>query len=138
MTTEETPKPPTPPARKPREPRVKYGIHEQLEAEADALIFGSLKDVTSREEKSDILTPWKEKNRKSKEILSRTGHPIDGALRRGMYHRVYNPVQTHLNSYDGPTRPIKMDARWDDESGDSTPHVSPQMQQVFGIAREDE
>lgn len=125
--------------RKPREPRVKSGIHEQLEAEADALIFGSLKDVTSREEKSDVLTPWKEKNRKSREILSRTGHPIDGALRRGMYHRAYNPVQTHLNSYDGTgSRPIKMSATWDDENGDSTSYVSPQMKTVFGVEREGE
>jgi hypothetical protein len=122
---------------KKREPRVKSGIHEQLEAEADALIFGSLKDVTSREEKSDILTPWKEKNRKSREILSRTGHPIDGALRRGMYHRVYNNRQTHLNSYDGPTRPIKMDSNWDDEHGGNDFTASPAMKSVFGVERED-
>jgi hypothetical protein len=120
-----------------REPRVRSGIHEQLEAEADALIFGSLKDVTSREEKSDILTPWKEKNRKSREILSRSGHPIDGALRRGMFHRTYNPVQTHLNSYDGPTRPVKLDSNWDDEHGGDSSYVSPQMKQVFGTERED-
>jgi hypothetical protein len=131
-------KPKGPKQPKPREPRVKSGINELLEAEADALIFGSLKDVTSREAKSDILTPWKEKNRKSREILSRSGHPIDGSLRRGMFHRAYNPVQTHLNSYDGPTRPIKMDARWEDENGESYNFpVSPGMQQIFGIERDD-
>jgi len=117
--------------------RVRSGIHEQLEAEADALIFGSIRDVTSREEKSDILTPWKEKNRKSKEILSRTGHPIDGALRRGMYHRAYNPVQTHLNSYDGPTRPVKLDSNWSDEHGTTTPSASQEMKQIFGVERDD-
>lgn len=122
---------------KKREPRVKSGIHEQLEEEANALIFGSLKDVTSREAKSDILTPWKEKHRKSREILSRTGHPIDGALRRGMYHRTYNPIQTHLNSYDGPTRPVKMDSDWDDEHGGNNHGVSPQMKSVFGVERDD-
>lgn len=122
---------------KKREPRVKSGIHEQLEAEADALIFGSIKDVTSRAAKSDILTPWKEKNRKSREILSRTGHPIDGSLRRGMFNRVYNPVQTHLNSYDGPTRPIKMDSNWDDEHGGNDFTPSYQMKQAFGVERED-
>lgn len=122
---------------KKREPRVKSGIHETLEAEADALIFGSLKDVTSRSAKSDILTPWKEKNRKSREILSRTGHPIDGALRRGMFHRAYNSVQTHLNSYDTPTRPVKMDANWSDEHGGDVIHVSPAMKQAFGIERDD-
>ena len=123
--------------KKAREPRVKSGINEVLEAEADALIFGSIKDVTSREAKSDILTPWKEKNRKSREILSRTGHPIDGAIRRGMFHRAYNPVQTHLNSYDGATRPIKMAAEWEDENGGSAFPVSSQMRQVFGVERED-
>lgn len=124
---------------KKREPRVKSGIHEQLEAEADALIFGSLKDITSREDKSDILTPWKEKNRRSKEILSRTGHPIDGALRRGMYHRAYNSRQTHLNSYDGTgSRPIKMDARWEDENGEQPVYVSTQMRTVFGVERTDD
>lgn len=123
--------------RKPREPRIKSGIHEQLEAEADALIFGSLKDVTSREEKSDILTPWKEKNRKSREILSRTGHPIDGALRRGMYHRAYNSRQTHLNSYDCPSRPVKMDSDWDDEHGGDIYRPSQGMRQIFGVERED-
>lgn len=123
-------------APKKREPRVKSGIHEQLEAEADALIFGSLKDVTSREEKSDILTPWKEKNRKSREILSRTGHPIDGALRRGMFHRKYNPIQTHLNSYDGPTRPVKMDSNWEDEHGGTGFTASTAMKSVFGVERD--
>lgn len=123
--------------KKAREPRVKSGINEVLEAEADALIFGSIKDVTSREAKSDILTPWKEKNRKSREILSRTGHPIDGAIRRGMFHRAYNPVQTHLNSYDGATRPIKMAAEWEDENGSNSFPVSSQMRQVFGVERED-
>lgn len=125
--------------KKPREPRVKSGINELLEAEADALIFGSLKDVTSREAKSDILTPWKEKNRKSREILSRSGHPIDGSLRRGMFHRVYNPVQTHLNSYDGPTRPIKMASSWEDENGESYSFpVSPGMRSIFGVEKTDE
>jgi hypothetical protein len=125
------------PAPKKREPRVKSGIHEGLEQAANDLLFGSLKNVTSREAKSDILTPWKEKNRKSREILSRTGHPIDGALRRGMYHRAYNPVQTHLNSYDGPTRPVKMDTNWDDEHGGDTFRPSQVMRQVFGVERED-
>jgi len=119
-------------------PRVKYGIHEPLEAIADALIFGSLKDVTSREEKSDVLTPWKEKNRKSREILSSSGHPIDGALRRGMYHRAYNPVQKHLNSYDGTgSRPIKMSSSWDDDNGDPSSYVSPAMKQAFGVERDE-
>lgn len=118
--------------------RVKYGRHEQLEQEADRLIYESLQGVTSREEKSDILTPWKEKNRKSREILSRTGAPIDGAIRRGIFSRAYNRQQTHLNSYDGPTRPVKMDSRWQDEGDTDVPFVSSQMTQAMGVIRDDE
>lgn len=120
-----------------RSKRVKSGIHLPLEEEADRLIYESIKDVTSREEKSDILTPWKEKNRKSREVLSKTG-TVDGAVRRGMYHRAYNRVQTHLNSYDGPTRPIKMDSRWQDENEEAMPIISRQMGTVFGVDLGDE
>jgi hypothetical protein len=55
-----------------------------------------------------------------------------------MFHRAYNPVQTHLNSYDGPTRPIKMDARWDDENNHEVYPVSYQMRQVFGVEKKND
>ncbi len=117
--------------------RVRSGIHVQLESEADELIFGSLEGVTSREAKSDILTPWKEKHRRSHEIMTRSGAPVDGAVRRGLFHRAYNPVQTHLNSYDGATHSMKMDAHWDSEQGEPIATLSPQMTQVLGVARVD-
>jgi hypothetical protein len=79
---------------------VRSGIHPLLEAEANALIFGSLRGVTSQREKSDILTPWKEADRRSREVLSTTGS-IDPMIRRGMYHRARNLSQGHLNSRDG-------------------------------------
>ena len=56
------------------------------------------------------------KHRKTHEILTRTGAPVDPSVRRGQFTRAYNPQQTWLNSYDGPTRPIKMDSQWDPET----------------------
>lgn len=117
--------------------RVRNGRHEQLEAEADRLIAESLEGVTSREAKADIMTPWKEKHRKTHEILSRTGHPVDPAIRKGIFGRAYNPVQTHLNSYDGPTRPIKMDSQWDPEEGQPINSLSESMSQAVGVDRYD-
>jgi hypothetical protein len=86
---------------------VHYGIHAAMEAEADAIIFGSLRGVTSQEAKSDILTPWKEYSRRSKEVMSSTG-VVDPSIRRGIYHRKANPQHPHLNSRDGhyPARRI--------------------------------
>lgn len=117
--------------------RVRSGRHEQLEAEADRLIAESLIGVTSREEKSDIMTPWKEKHRKTHEILTRTGAPVDPAVRKGIFGRAYNPVQTHLNSYDGPTRPIKMDSQWDPEESAPITALSDAMSQAAGVDRYD-
>lgn len=77
--------------------QIHYGIHQQLEDAATALIKESLEGVTSMSAKSDILTPWKEQDRKSREVYNKEGAP-DGALRRGMFHRAYNPQYRHLNS----------------------------------------
>lgn len=82
---------------------VRHGIHPLLEAEANEIIFGSLRGVTSQAEKSDILTPWKEQDRRSREILSTSG-TVDPALRRGMYHRAANLSQPHLNGREGIAR----------------------------------
>jgi hypothetical protein len=79
---------------------VNCGIHLALEAAANELIFGSLRGVTSQAEKSDILTPWKEYARKSREVMSSTG-TVDPAIRRGIYHRAANTAAPHLNSRDG-------------------------------------
>jgi hypothetical protein len=82
---------------------VHSGIHAPLEDAANDLIFGSLKGVTSQSAKSDILTPWKEQDRRSREVMSKSG-VIDPLTRRGMYHRASNPRSPHLNSRDGVTR----------------------------------
>lgn len=79
---------------------VRCGIHAPLEQAANELIFGSLKGVTSQEAKADILTPWKENDRKSKEVLTSSGFP-DAKIRRGMYHRAINRTKPYLNSREG-------------------------------------
>lgn len=78
----------------------RYGVHAALEAEANRLIKESMAGVTSQSAKSDILTPWKEKDRRDREVYSASG-TVDPAVRRGMYHRSYNPGSPHLNSRDG-------------------------------------
>lgn len=122
--------------------RVRYGIHRQLEDRATAMILAALEASPNvREEKTFVMTPWKEKHRKIHEIQSRSGAPIDPAVRRGIFGRAYNRVQTHLNSYDGPTRPIKMSAEWDPEDEDhgyGGGMLSNQMQAVMGVERADD
>jgi hypothetical protein len=82
---------------------IRYGIHPLLEAEANELIFGSLKGVTSQREKSDILTPWKEQDRLRREVYSFAG-TVDPATRQGIYGRALNTQQLHLNSREGWAR----------------------------------
>jgi hypothetical protein len=81
----------------------KYGVHRPLEDEADRLLKESMRGVTSQRAKSDILTPWKERDRLSREVYSSDG-VVDAATRRGIYGRAYNPTSPHLNSRDGHTR----------------------------------
>ncbi len=80
--------------------RMVYGVNAELEAEADRLIFGSLKGITSFAAKSDILTPKKATIRARREQLVPSGTP-DPANRRGVYTRAHNPARPHLNSRDG-------------------------------------
>lgn len=80
--------------------RVRYGMNLVLEEEANAILFAHLRGITSREEKSDVLTPWKEKNRVGHEVYTAAGFP-DPSIRRGMYGRVLNRAKPYLNSRDG-------------------------------------
>lgn len=79
---------------------VRSGIHPELEAEADRIIKESLVGVTRRSEKSDILTPWKEQDRRSREVYNATG-VAEPTTRRGIFHRAWNPASPHLNSVAG-------------------------------------
>lgn len=109
--------------------RLRHGVHAQLEEAANELIKESLKGVTSIQAKSDILTPWKEIDRKKREVMVPSGSP-DAALRRGNYHRAYNRTSPHLNAIDGVARGgagrrIPMMSSDDAESGFSpAPSVS--------------
>jgi hypothetical protein len=82
---------------------IRYGVHAALEAEADRLLRESLAGVTSQSAKSDILTPWKMQDRISREVYTEAGVP-EPATWSGIYHRAWNPSQTHLNSNDGVVR----------------------------------
>lgn len=86
--------------------RMRYGIHKALEAEADLLLARSLSGITSHAAKSDILTPWKEQERRRREVYVTGGSP-DPAIRRGMFKRSANPSSPHLNSRDGIAPPIR-------------------------------
>lgn len=85
------------------------GVHQQLDDAATELIRQSLEGVTSMSAKSDILTPWKDQDRKRREVYTPEGVP-DGALRRGMYHRAWNSTHRHLNSVEGKV-PVPADLR---------------------------
>ena len=52
---------------------VRYGVCQALEDEANELIRKALEGVTSMTAKSDILTPWKERDRLSREVYNSTG-----------------------------------------------------------------
>lgn len=107
--------------------RMHFGVHPPLEDAATELIRRSLEGVTSMSAKSDILTPWKEMDRRRREVYSESGTP-DGALRRGMYHRAWNSWHPHLNGREGrvptpsdliggPTGPISTRSSGAVESG---------------------
>lgn len=87
--------------------KLRNGTCRVLEEEADRLIAESLKGVTSRSAKSDILTPWKQEDRRNREIYPASGI-ADPAVRRGMFRRAWNPRHAHLNSRDGQYPPQKI------------------------------
>ena len=82
--------------------RMRRGVHQQLEDEANEILKRSLAGQKTTEERSDILTPAKENLRRRREVLVASGTP-DPAIRQGIYHRKMNRTQTHLNSRDGHT-----------------------------------
>lgn len=100
---------------------VRHGVHAPLEAAADELIFGHLAKVTRSADKADVLTPWKERDRRKREIYVPTGVP-DAALRSGIFNRAENPDPRyrHLNSMEAAI-PVKQQEHgasrygWDNE-----------------------
>ena len=82
--------------------RTHHGVHKELEAAADEMLRLAGADLP-RSQKMDILTPWKERDRLSREIYTADGVP-DPAVRSGIYNRAWNPASAHLNSRDGHVR----------------------------------
>jgi hypothetical protein len=80
--------------------RLRHGTCRELEDQADELIRRSLEGVTSRAEKSDILTPWKQQDRWDHEVYTGSG-VADPAVRLGMFNRTWNGKYPHLNSRMG-------------------------------------
>lgn len=81
---------------------LRRGTHAPLEEAADALLKESLRGVTRHSDKSDLLTPWKEQERRRREVYVPSGTP-DSANRAGIFHRVINPTSPHLNSRGSTT-----------------------------------
>jgi len=79
---------------------IRYGAHKPLDDAATEIIRKSLEGVTKYSEKADILTPWKEQDRRNREVYTEAGVP-DASMRKGMFHRVHNPERPDLNSRDG-------------------------------------
>lgn len=82
---------------------MRYGVARGLEDEANAILADSLRDVRAPD-KMDVLTPWKEQQRKRREVYVGSGIP-DPAVRQGMFHRRTNPARPWLNSRDGVASP---------------------------------
>ena len=76
------------------------GVHRQLEDEANRLLVESLRGVRKYSDKADILTPWKEKDRRKREILV-AGGIADSTVRSGNFRRAFNPARPELNSRPG-------------------------------------
>jgi hypothetical protein len=96
---------------------LRSGVHKELEEAANEMLRQSLSGVTRHAEKSDVLTPWKEHSRKSREVYVPSGTP-DPALRKGTFHREANLAAPHLNSMDGvkaPARRKSTSPDWDSE-----------------------
>ncbi len=95
--------------------RLRYGIDPTLEEVANEILRKHLAPLP-RSQKQDVLTDWKERNRKSAEVYSTSGS-VDPAIRRGMFNRAWNSKHPHLNARDGYTRPRRISM-----ADDETPH----------------
>ena len=93
---------------------LRTGVHKEMEEAANELLRVHLSGITKHSDKADILTPWKEQSRRSREVYVSTGTP-DGSLRRGIFSRAWNSAADHLNSVEGMTPPKRGESAWDAE-----------------------
>jgi hypothetical protein len=84
--------------------RMYRGTNHILEQEANRILRESLEGVTAHSAKKDILTPWKERERRRREVYVNSGTP-DPSTRQGMFHRALNTACPELNSRDGISPP---------------------------------
>lgn len=73
--------------------------------------------TTSREDKADVLTAWKEEDRYDHEVYAASG-VADPAVRRGIFHRAWNRQRPDLNSRDGHYPVRRAQSYMDDGPGD--------------------
>lgn len=95
---------------------LRFGRHAPLEDVADEILRQHFSTITKHSEKSDILTPWKEQARRSREVHVPSGTP-DASLRRGNFYRDINPNLPHLNSMETARAPKSRGhgPGWDEE-----------------------
>jgi hypothetical protein len=102
---------------------LRHGVHKGMEDAANEMLRASMAGITKHSEKSDVLTPWKETSRRSREVYVESGTP-DPSVRRGHFHRAWNSSAPHLNSVEGFAPPkisnkaessVAPTVRWDDE-----------------------
>ena len=98
---------------------VRTGLHKPLEDAANEILRQHLSKITRNADKSDVLTPWKEQDRRKREVYVSTGVP-DGRLRRGIFSREGVPVESglgHLSSVEGMKAPKNrgQGPSWDQE-----------------------
>ncbi len=95
---------------------VRHGVHAPIEDAANEMLRISMASITKHSDKADILTPWKEQSRRSREVHVPSGTP-DASLRKGTFGKAANLRDSHLNSVDG-VRPAKSRGHgpdWDSE-----------------------
>lgn len=80
--------------------QLRFGTHERLEEAADEILRASFVGVTRAEERGGVLTPYMLASRRAREVYPASGIP-DPAMRKGIFHRAYNPARPDLNSRDG-------------------------------------
>lgn len=96
---------------------VRTGLHKPLEDAANEILRQHLSGITRNADKSDVLTPWKEQDRRKREVYVSTGTP-DGRVRRGIFSRAGvsgDSGFSHLSSVEGQTPPKPGRSSWDSE-----------------------
>ena len=80
--------------------RLRYGRWDEVECQADLILFPLLAGISSRHEKSDIITPWKEVKISQREVLCATiSQPS-----KGLSYRVANIAKAGKRWDPGATK----------------------------------